>query len=61
MHDAARKIHRLKPPRVEGRAESGWLLVDFGNVIVHVFSAAQRKRYKLEELWQDGKVMVRIQ
>lgn len=59
--DTARKTHRLKPPRTEGHAAGGWLLIDFGSVIVHAFSAAQRRRYKLEELWQDGKVIVRIQ
>jgi ribosome-associated protein len=61
VHEAARKVHRLKPPRVEGHPAGGWLLIDFGSVIVHAFSAAQRKRYKLEELWHDGKVLVRIQ
>jgi len=35
--------------------------MDLGSVIVHAFSAAQRRRYKLEELWQEGKVVVRIQ
>jgi ribosome-associated protein len=61
IHEVARKTHRLKAPRVEGHAASGWMLIDFGSVIVHAFSAAQRKRYKLEELWQDGKVLLRIQ
>jgi ribosome-associated protein len=59
--DAGRKSFHLKSPRVEGHPEGGWLLVDFGTVIVHIFSAAQRRRYKLEELWHDSKVMLRIQ
>jgi len=59
--ETARKAHRLKPPRTEGHAPGGWLLIDFGSVIVHAFSASQRRRYKLEELWQEGKVIVRIQ
>lgn len=61
VDEAARKEHRLKSPRVEGRPSSGWLLIDFGHVIVHAFSAEQRKRYRLEELWQLGQVIVRIQ
>lgn len=61
VDDAARDKHRLKRPRVEGHAEGGWLLIDFGNVIVHAFSAPQRHRYKLEELWHEGKVVLRIQ
>jgi len=61
LDDVARKKHRRKSPRVEGQAASGWVLVDFGSVIVHLFSPAQRKRYRLEELWHEGKVIVRIQ
>jgi ribosome-associated protein len=61
VHETARKTFRLKRPRIEGRAEGGWLLIDFGVVIVHAFSAAQRRRYKLEDLWSEGKVLLRIQ
>ena len=59
--ETARKQHRLKSPRIEGHATSGWILADFGSVIVHAFSGEQRKRYKLEELWHEGKIIVRIQ
>jgi ribosome-associated protein len=61
VDEAARKRHRLKSPRVEGHAGGGWLLADFGVVIVHCFSPEQRRRYRLEELWQDSKVVLRIQ
>jgi ribosome-associated protein len=61
VEETARKKFRLKPPRVEGHAEGGWVLVDFGGLIVHCFSEAQRKRYRLEDLWHQGKVMLRIQ
>lgn len=59
--EAARTTYQLKRPRIEGHAEGGWLLIDFGSVIVHAFSAPQRHRYKLEELWHEGKVVLRIQ
>ncbi len=59
--ETARKKHRLKPPRIEGHAAGGWVLVDFRDVIVHAFSRDQRRRYRLEELWQTAKVVVRIQ
>jgi len=59
--ETARKKHRLKPPRIEGHAAYGWVLVDFKDVIVHAFSKDKRKRYKLEELWHAGKVILRIQ
>lgn len=47
--------------KVEGDAQSGWILLDYGNVIVHLFSQDLRDYYKLEELWREGKVLIRIQ
>lgn len=44
----------------EGSAASGWILLDFGSVIVHLLSPSQRKYYKLEELWREGRVVLRI-
>jgi ribosome-associated protein len=47
--------------RVEGSPEDGWVLVDLGDVIVHLFSPDQRNYYQLETLWSKGKVLVRLQ
>jgi ribosome-associated protein len=47
--------------RVEGRPEDGWLVTDFGDVVVHLFSPDQREYYRLEELWEKGKVLLRLQ
>lgn len=58
--DTARKQHRLKSPRVQGQPGGGWVLVDFTDLIVHIFNAEQRRRYKLEELWSEAKVVLRI-
>lgn len=44
----------LKPLRVEGRTEGEWVLVDFGDIIVHVFQAGPRDFYSLERLWGDA-------
>lgn len=57
---AAKERHGRRPRRVEGRAESGWVLVDFGDVVMHAFSEALRQFYALEKLWQRGRVVVRI-
>jgi len=45
----------------EGERDSGWVLVDYNDVIVHLFSPDQRVRYGLEELWEAAKQVVRIQ
>ncbi len=47
--------------RKEGNSEAGWVLCDLGDVIVHLFSPEQRDYYRLEELWSEGKVLLRLQ
>ena len=46
--------------RREGTAESGWVLLDFGDVIVHLFAAQQREQYALEQLWSQALPVVRV-
>ena len=48
-------IHR------EGSASSGWVLLDYGSVVVHIFSVSERDYYRLESLWEHGNTIVRIQ
>jgi ribosome-associated protein len=48
-------------PRVEGASQEGWILVDYGDVIVHLFSPDRRDYYRLEDLWGKGKVLLRLQ
>ena len=45
----------------EGNANSGWLVVDLEDVVIHLFSPDQREYYQLEELWERGKVLLRLQ
>ena len=47
--------------REEGQSQEGWLLVDFGDVVVHIFSPEQRDYYRLEQLWERGKTLLRLQ
>lgn len=44
----------VKPLRVEGQNEGEWVLVDFGDIIVHIFQGAPREFYSLERLWGDA-------
>lgn len=52
------KFHKTSLP--EGNADSGWVLLDYGDVIVHLFSPEQRDYYRLEELWAEGNVILRL-
>jgi ribosome-associated protein len=47
--------------RREGGADSGWVLLDFGSVIVHVFDQTTRQYYDLEQLWEKATPVIRIQ
>ena len=46
---------------VEGIPQDGWILVDYGSVLMHIFSPERRIFYNLEELWSDGKVLLHLQ
>jgi ribosome-associated protein len=58
--EAAHQLFQL-PAKIEGRPEDGWLLVDLGDMIVHLFSPDQREYYRLEQLWDKGKVLLKLQ
>jgi ribosome-associated protein len=58
--EATLKKYRRKGKK-EGLARDGWLVVDYGEVVVHLFSPDQREYYRLEELWDEGKILLRLQ
>ncbi|MGD0779960.1 MAG: ribosome silencing factor [Dehalococcoidales bacterium] len=59
--EKALKKDGVLPHHREGGLDSGWLLLDYTDVIVHIFDTVERDYYKLDELWQEAKTVLRIQ
>ena len=55
-----RSEHHVRA-RLEGDPQTGWVLVDYGSVVVHLFAPDRRAFYRLEELWTEGKVVLHLQ
>ena len=53
VHYGLKKDHGLLPRRVEGVQESRWILMDYWDVVVHIFTPDMREYYRLEQLWGD--------
>ena len=51
----------VRPQRVEGAPASGWIVLDFGDVLVHIFSEELREFYRLEDLWAEAPTLLAIQ
>ncbi len=50
-----------KNPRIEGSPETGWVLLDFNGVVIHLFTPEQREFYRLERLWRQAQPIVVVQ
>jgi ribosome-associated protein len=57
----ALRAEGLRPIGREGEAASHWILVDFGSVIVHVFTPPERDYYELEKHWSEARTILRVQ
>jgi len=58
--------HTLKkqgvlPLHHEGTVDSGWLLLDYGDVLGHIFATVEREYYQLDKLWSEASLVLRIQ
>lgn len=55
------KKEGILPHHCEGALDSGWLLLDFGDVVVHIFAPSEREYYQLDKLWSKAITVLRIQ
>ncbi len=55
INEQLKKQLKSKPLRVEGYSSGEWILLDYGDFIVHIFERKQRELYNLERLWSDAK------
>jgi ribosome-associated protein len=53
VEERLRDEHDRKPLRREGTAEGGWLVLDYGDLVCHLFSTEEREFYALDKLWSD--------
>ena len=54
IHEGLKKEHGILPRRVEGLAEGRWILMDYLDVVVHIFTPDTRSFYRLEQLWGEA-------
>jgi ribosome-associated protein len=54
IHQGMKNEHGVLPRRVEGLSESRWILMDYLDVVVHVFTPDAREFYRLEQLWGEA-------
>lgn len=58
VEDVVRKETGRKPLHVEGKENCMWILLDYGDILVHIFQEEYRDFYNLEALWADGHITV---
>jgi ribosome-associated protein len=57
IHTGLKQRHRLLPGRVEGLTEGRWVLIDYLDIVVHVFTPETREHYRLEQLWGEAPIV----
>ena len=61
LEELLERQHGLTPRRREGLREGRWAVLDYADVIVHIFGDEERDFYNLERLWEDGENLVRYE
>jgi ribosome-associated protein len=57
IHLGMKNEHGILPQRVEGLSEGRWILMDYLDVVVHVFTPQTREYYRLEQLWGEARAV----
>lgn len=62
VDDLLQELHKdgIDPLHQEGATDSGWVLIDYGAVIVHIFSPDERAYYGIEKLWKDAVTVLHL-
>ncbi len=50
-----------KKNRIQGSPQAGWIVLDYGDIVVHLFDEEMRGYYRLEDLWKAGKILLKVQ
>lgn len=61
IRESVKEAFAKLPFSIEGSPESGWILMDYGDVVVHIFMEDKREYYQLEGLWREANVLLSIQ
>lgn len=57
VEEALQKNHDIRVRHIEGMQRADWVLMDFGDIIVHIFNPESRAFYDLERTWRDARVI----
>jgi len=60
VKSSVKQASGVTPLHVEGGGSAGWILMDYGSIVVHLLTPEMRDYYDLEELWEAGRVVVRM-
>lgn len=61
VREGIKEKYAIVPHATEGDPDSGWVLMDYGDVIVHLFTEEERRYYDLEGFWKHANVLLSIQ
>ena len=61
MREQVKEMYSKLPASIEGTPESGWMLMDYGDTVVHLFQEDNRRYYDLEGMWRSAHVLLQSQ